>query len=99
MAQSKHLSGTTLSVPIWVISCLCVVIFAYNAAVVGSALTVVSFQRQFPQMDTLGASMPVTHEDRLVADVGSSDTKGEEQHSNAQIQGPIAPLLDFSRSH
>lgn len=60
---SGRLRGPRLSAAVWAISCFCVIIFAYNAAVVGGVLGVVSFQRQFPQMDTIGTS--TSREDAL----------------------------------
>ncbi|KAK5172248.1 uncharacterized protein LTR77_003886 [Saxophila tyrrhenica] len=47
------LRGSKLNAAIWALACFCIMIFGYNQAVAGGVLTSESFQKQFPQMDTV----------------------------------------------
>jgi hypothetical protein len=56
MARFWGLRGSKLSLTIWAEACFCVMIFGYNQASAGGVLADASFNRQFPQMDTLDTS-------------------------------------------
>lgn len=53
MQRYWGLRGSKLNAAIWGLACFCIMIFGYNQAVAGGVLTTESFQRQFPQIDTI----------------------------------------------
>ena len=53
MARFWGLRGSKLSLTIWAEACLGVMIFGYNQASAGGVLADVTFNQQFPQMNTL----------------------------------------------
>ena len=55
MQRYWGLRGAKLNAAIWALACFSIMIFGYNQSVAGGVLTTVSFQRQFPQMDTIDA--------------------------------------------
>lgn len=53
MARYWGLRGSKLHLAIWVEACFGVMIFGYNQASAGGVLADVTFNKQFPRMDTL----------------------------------------------
>lgn len=56
MYRLQELRGPMLHLAIWVEACFGVMIFGYNQASVGGVLTNLTFNRQFPLMDTISTT-------------------------------------------
>ena len=66
MKRYWGLQGSGLNAAIWGLSCFCIMIFGYNQAVAGGVLTTVSFQRQFPEMDTIDTKGAQQHHNATI---------------------------------
>jgi hypothetical protein len=53
MGRYWGLRGKKLSAAIWTVSMFAIMIFGFNQAVAGGLLALESFNREFPQMDTV----------------------------------------------